>query len=105
MRVPQAGDPVFHLIKDGSERFLVGKSIVSRRVVETKMAPPEPGVWAGFRSYFRIELADYTEFEKVDLKDIQELHLEEIRSDNRLMVLNPDCKGFAAKALSSLRYG
>ena len=58
MREPKTGDLVLHF-NDGD---IVGWSRVAAPFHEVEEAPPNPGEWAGRRSYYRIPLKDYRQF-------------------------------------------
>lgn len=67
MREPTLGDLVLHFFNDvwetdNLETRLCGASFVAAAARETTQAPPVPGVWVGRRSYYRIDLRDYTPF-------------------------------------------
>ena len=66
MREPVRGDLVLHFLHDqwpeGEDTRLSGSSRVARPVRETPEEPPSPGDWAGFDSYYRIDLEGYEPF-------------------------------------------
>jgi len=84
MREPLPGDLVLHLYEDKwngtiNERRLSGYSIIRSESHEINHYPPAPGNWDGMLPYVRIELDDYTPFEKpVSFTTIRTHYAEEI---------------------------
>lgn len=84
MRQPAAGDSVLHFLKnawvDGvNESRLIGRSTVSRAVIETNDEPPMAGEWAKRGSYYRIDLIGYEEFSQpVPLSVFTSMYADEI---------------------------
>jgi hypothetical protein len=82
MRQPDTGDLVFHLVSGVQElrpreRFLFGTSRVATRHRVITDEPPLPGAWAGAGSYFRVDLAGFTELPTKHAMDAIEKGLEE----------------------------
>jgi hypothetical protein len=82
MRQPEKGDLVYHLIKDGNDRVLIGFSYIAGTTRVTKTPPPQPGKWAEYSAYFRTPLEGFTSLDpKPRLRDIEAAHLGNIRDD------------------------
>jgi len=64
MTLVRRGDFVWHVakVKKSSFAYLVGHSTVKRGAVEDLAGPPNPERWAGFSTYYRVELRDFVEF-------------------------------------------
>ena len=59
----EPGDIVFHSAKVHPKRqMLRGISMVKSSYIETKDAPPLPGKWAGYETYLRVPLYNYSSF-------------------------------------------
>jgi hypothetical protein len=86
MRIPEPHDRVIHFYEtqhDGRlDTFIIGESSVRRKVREVEDEPPSPGNWAGMAPYYRIDLANYRQYESPlpILQFVQE-YLGEIRAD------------------------
>ena len=78
MTVPRVDDVVVNC----SAGNIVGVSRISRLAETTASGPPNPGPWGYARSFYRLPLDDYLEFEdRVTLNDVAERFFDEIRAD------------------------
>lgn len=73
------GDIIIHSMSSGKPHQLVGMSRVKRSVYIMPHEPLKPGKWAGYEKYYRIELQEYSNFEKrMPLKDFFDKYKKEI---------------------------
>lgn len=64
------GDVVIHLRGKGAKAAFVGFSTVVGNGYETKSRPPQPGAWEFAESFYRADLAKFTEFaEPIKLRE------------------------------------
>ncbi|MEO4053394.1 HNH endonuclease [Solibacillus sp. CAU 1738] len=67
MKLPKEGDLVIHSVKgskEGKNHRFWGISFVSSAYTIVHVAPPIPGKWGGYETYYRIPLIGYHEFEE-----------------------------------------
>jgi hypothetical protein len=78
MNAPRVGDQVINC----SAGLIVGISRVSRPAETTSSGPPNPGAWGYARSFFRLNLDDYTQCEThVALNEVAKRFFARIRED------------------------
>lgn len=78
MNWPSVGDPVVNC----SAGIVLGVSRVCRPVEITSAGPPNPGPWGYARSFYRLSLNQYAEFEsRVALNAIAKQFLNPLRED------------------------
>lgn len=78
MTTPSVGDPVINC----SAGVVVGVSRVCGPAETTTARPPNPGPWGYARSYFRLNLEDYAEFEnRITLNDVAKRYFDRLRKD------------------------
>jgi hypothetical protein len=78
MSAPRVGDVVVNC----SAGTIVGVSRVCRSAETTTSGPPNPGPWGYARSFFRLNLDDYLQFEdQVTLSDVTKRFFNRIRED------------------------
>ena len=100
MRDPRENDLVIHFylrsrekikkLKNGgiktsitANRFIEGFSYVAKPFLETSKEPPKPGNWSGRKSYYRVNLKNYTDFKpySTELKILTAKFDNEIRAE------------------------
>lgn len=86
MRMPELRDRVIHFyetqLDDRLDTFIIGESTVRRKVREVEAEPPSPGQWAGMAPYYRIDLANYRQYESpLPIRQFVQEYLGEIRAD------------------------
>lgn len=104
MTLPLPGDFVWNTAKSTKDScaYLVGHSKVKSKFVKVTEGPPDPEVWAGYGSYYRIDLTQYVEFdEKVDIRKFL-IEYDEILRDE--MSHKPKYFPFATHGRDPLRF-
>jgi hypothetical protein len=86
MRMPEPHDRVIHFYEtqhDGRlDTFIIGESSVRRKVREVEAEPPNPGKWPGMAPYYRIDLANYRQYESpLPIRQFVQEYMGEIRAD------------------------
>ncbi len=78
MTSPQVGDPIINC----SAGVVLGVSRVCKQAETTSSGPPKPGPWGYARSFYRLNLDQYTEFEgRVTLNAIAKQFFQRLRED------------------------